>query len=154
MDWVCVLAPTAGSRASVVAALAHGDASFSREVAQEAGEEQGEERRRRPADAAVRLRAREGLVGARVLVVAGAVVEEPLDAADACPVLHCALRRAHAPAAAHPAGRERPWAAALWAPAPAAVLALVGVRAVIFVASVAWCGQHVHALTAQGLQLF
>lgn len=154
MDWVCVLAPTAGSRASVVAALAHGDTSFSREVAQEAGEEHCEERRRRPADAAVRLRAREGLVSARVLVVAGAVVEEPLDAADARPILHRALRRAHAPVAAHPAGREHPRAAALWAPAPAAILALVGVRAVIFVASAAWRGQNGSALTAQGLQLF
>lgn len=55
MDKVCVLAPTAGSRASVIAALACADTSFSGEVAQEAGEDQGEERHGGPADAAVRL---------------------------------------------------------------------------------------------------
>lgn len=55
MDKVCVLAPTAGSRAPVIAALACADTSFSGEVAQEAGEEQGEERHGGPADAAVRL---------------------------------------------------------------------------------------------------
>lgn len=113
VDRVCVLAPTAGSRDSVIAALAHSDTSFSWEVAQETGEEQGEERHGGPADAAVRLRAREGLVGARVLVVAGAVVEKPLDAADARPVLHRALHRAHAPAAARPAGRKCPRATTL-----------------------------------------
>lgn len=131
MDWVRVLAPTAGSRDSVVTALAHGHASFSREVAQEAGEEQGEERHGGPADAAVRLRAREGLVGAGVLVVAGAVVEKPLDAAGARRVLHGALHRAHAPPAAHPAGGEHPRAAALWTLTPTAVLALAGVYTLI-----------------------
>lgn len=55
VDWVCVLAPTAGSFDSVIAALAHSDTSFSWEVAQEAGEEQGEERHGGPADTAVRL---------------------------------------------------------------------------------------------------
>lgn len=127
MDWVCALAPTAGSSDSVIAALARGEASFSREVAEDTGEEEGEERHGGPADAAVRLRAREGLVRARVLVVAGAVVEKPLDAANARPVLHRALRRAHAPAAAHPAGGEHPWATAVRTPAPPAVLAPVGV---------------------------
>lgn len=132
MDRVCVLAPTAGSRDSVIAALAHGHASFSREVAQEAGEEQGEERYGGPAHAAVRLCAREGLVRARVLIVAGAVVEKPLDTAHARSVLHSALSRAHAPPAAHPAGGQHPWAAALRTPAAAAVLALVGVFASLF----------------------
>lgn len=153
MDWVWVLAPTAGSCGSVVAALAHGDASFSWEVAQQAWEEQGEERHGGPADAAARLRAREGLVGARVLVVAGAVVEEPLHAAHARPVLHRVLRRAHAPAAAHPAGREHPRAPALRAAAPAAVLALVGVLAVGFRAPAAWHGHHRPGLSVQGFQL-
>lgn len=128
----CILTPTPGSCDSVVAALAHGDTSFSREVAQETGEEQGEERHGGPADAAVRLRAREGLVGTRVLVVAGAVVEKPLDATHARPVLHGALHRAHAPTAAHPARREHPRATAVRAAAPAAVLALVGVYTLIF----------------------
>lgn len=96
-----------------MAALACGDTSFSWEVAQETGEEQGEERHSGPAGAAVRLRTREGLVGARVLVVTGAVVEEPLDTADACPVLHRTLQRAHAPTAAHPAGRKHPRPTAL-----------------------------------------
>lgn len=146
MDRVRALAPAAGSRDSVIAALAHGDASFSREVAQETGEEQGEERRGGPAGAAVRLRAREGLVGARVLVVAGAVVEEPLDAADARAVLHRALHRAHAPAAACPAGGEHPRATALWAVASTAVLALAACAAVH--------GQRGPGPAVQGLQLF
>lgn len=87
-----VLAPAAGSCDSVVAALACGDASFSREVAEEAGEERGEDRNGGPAGAAVCLSAREGLVGARVLVIAGAVVEERLDATYARAILHRALR--------------------------------------------------------------
>lgn len=128
---LCISTSAARSCDPVVAALARGHTPSSREVAQKTGEDQGEERRRRPADAAVRLSAREGLFGARVLVVAGAVVEQPPDAAHARPVLHRALRRAHAPAAAHPAGRERPRATALWTGAPAAVLAL-GVNAFVF----------------------
>lgn len=149
-----VLAPAAGSRDPVIAALARGDASSSWEVAQETGEEQGEERRGGPADAAARLGAREGLVGARVLVVAGAVVEEPLDAAHARPVLHRALHRAHAPPAAHPAGGERPRAPALGAAAPAAVLALAGVRVSTFRASPARHGHQHPAAVVQRLQLF
>lgn len=149
----CISTSAARSCDPVVAALAHGDASFSWEVAQETGEHQGEERRGGPADAAVRLRAREGLVGARVLVVAGAVVEQPLDAAHARPVLHRALRRAHAPAAAHPTGRKQPWAPALWTRAPTTVLAL-GVHTFVFGASAAWHGHHRPGLIVQGFQLF
>lgn len=125
MDWFRVLATTAGSGDSVIAALAHGDTSFSREVAQETGEEQGEEGHGGPADAAAGLRAREGLVGARVLVVTGAVVEKPLDAADACPILHRVLRRAHTPMAAHPAGGQHPRATAICTLAPSTALTLV-----------------------------
>lgn len=152
---VCVLAPAAGSRDPVVAALARGHASFSREVAQETGEEQGEERHGGPADAAVRLRAREGLVRARVLVVAGAVVEEPLDAAHARPVLHRALSGAHAPPAAHPAGGKHPLATALGTLAPAARLALCGVYPVAFRGYAPRHGHHRPGLAAvQGLELF
>lgn len=153
MDRFCVLAPTAGSRDSVIAALAHSDTTFGREVAEETGEEQGEERHGGPAGAAVGLRAREGLVGARVLVVAGAVVEERLDAAHARPVLHRVLRRAHAPPAARPAGGERPRASALRTLAPAAALALVGVFARIFAAPAARHGHHRPGLGVQGFQL-
>lgn len=113
VDWVWVLATAAGSCDSVIAALARGDASFSREVAQETGEEHGEDRHGGPAGAAVRLHAGKRLVGAGVLVVAGAVVEEPLDAAHACPILHHAVRRAHTPVAAHPARGKHPWASTL-----------------------------------------
>lgn len=142
VDWFRVLATTAGSGDSVIAALAHGDASFSREVAEETGEEQGEEGHCGPADAAAGLRAGERLVGARVLVVTGAVVEKPLDAADARPVLHCVLRRAHAPMAAHPAGGQHPWATAVRTLAPSTALALVGVFSGTFMTSAAWNGHH------------
>lgn len=145
---------TAAARSgdSVVAALTRGDAAFGREVAQETGEEQREERDGGPADAAARLPAGERLVGARVLVVAGAVVEQPLDAAHAGAVLHGALRRAHAPAAAHPAGGKRPRSAALRAAAAAAVLAL-GVHALGFRAPGAGHGRHWLRVTGQGFQL-
>lgn len=136
----------------VVAALAHGDASFSREVAQETGEEQGEQRHGGPADAAVWLRAREGLVSARVLVVAGAVVEEALDTADARAVLHRALRRTHAPPAAHPAGGQRPRAAALRAGAAATVFAL-GVYTFIFRAFATRHRRQRPGFVVQGFQL-
>lgn len=148
-----ILTSTARSRDLVVAAVAHGDASFSREVAQETGEEQGEQRHGGPADAAVRLCAREGLVGTRVLVIAGAVVEEALDAADARAVLHRALRRTHAPPAAHPAGGQRPRAVALQAGAAAAVLAL-GVYTFIFRSFASRHRRQCPGFVVQGLQLF
>lgn len=147
------LTSTAWSCNPVIAALAHGDASFSWEVAQKTGEEQGEERHGGPADAAVWLRAREGLVGARVLVVTGAVVEKRLDAARARPVLHRALHRAHAPTAAYPTGRKHPWAATLWTTAPTTVLTL-GVYDFSFSAPAAWHGHHRPGLIVQGFQLF
>lgn len=75
----------------------------------------------------MRLRAREGFVDARVLVVTGAVVEKALDAAGARPVLHGTARRANASSPAHPAGRERSRATALQALAPFAFLTFVGV---------------------------
>lgn len=108
-----VLAAAAGPCDPVIAALARGDASFSGEVAQETREEHGEQGHGGPADAAVGRHAREGPFRARVLVVVGAVVEKPLDAADAGPVLHRVLDRADAPPAAHPAGGKHPRAAAL-----------------------------------------
>lgn len=145
-------APAARPRDSAVAALTHGEASFSWEVAQETGEEQREKRDGGPADAAARLSAGEGLVGARVLVVAGAVVEQPLDAADAGGVLHRALRRAHAPTAAHPAGWKGPWSAALRAAAPPAVLAL-GVHGLVLGGSGARHGHHQLGVIAQRFQL-
>lgn len=144
--------PAARSGDAVIAALTHGDASFSWEVAQETGEEQREERDGGPADTAARLPAGEGLVCARVLVVAGAVVEQSLDAADAGAVLHRGLHRAHASAATHPAGRKGPRAAALRAAAPAAVLAL-GVRALVLRDSGARQGRHQLGVIAQRFQL-
>lgn len=128
----------------VVATLARGNAALCREVAQHAGEEQRQQRGGGPAGAASGRRAREGLVGARVLVVAGAVVEEALDAAHARAVLGGALRRAHAAPAAKPAGGQRPRPLALPAAAAAAVLAL-DVHALHF-------GRF--AAAAQRLQLF
>lgn len=86
--WGWVLASTPRSFDSVIAAMAHGQASFSWEVAQQTGEEQGQERDGGPANAAVRLRTGARLVRAGVLIVIGAVVEKALDAADACSVLH------------------------------------------------------------------
>lgn len=142
VDWVWVPAPTAGSCDSVIAALAHRHTSFSWEVAQETGEEQGQERHRGPADATVRLRAREGLVCARVLVVAGAVVEKPLDAANTRPVLHRTLRWANAPPATHPAGGQHPWATTLWTLTPATVLTSAWVFSLIFIGSAARHGHH------------
>lgn len=142
--------PAARSGDSVVAALTHGDASFSWEVAQETGEDQREERDGGPADTAARLLAGEGLVCARVLVVAGAVVEQPLDAADAGAVLHRGLHRAQASAATHPAERKR--GAALRAAASAAILAL-GVRARVFGDSGARQGHHQLGVIAQRFQL-
>lgn len=121
-------ASTPRSGHPVVAALAHSEASFSWEVAEETREKQGEDGHGCPAHAAPLLCAREGLVCARVLIVAGAVVEEPLDAACAGPVLHHVLQRAHTAVAAHPAGREHPWAPAVGAAAAPTVIALVGVR--------------------------
>lgn len=78
----------------------------------------------------MRLGAREGLVRAHILIVAGAVVEETLDAADAGDVVHRCCRRAKAPAAAHPTGWQGPRAGALFALAAAAVLAAIRVLAI------------------------
>lgn len=101
----------------------------------------------------MRLRAREGFVDARVLVVAGAVVEEALDAAGARPVVHGAARGANAPSPAHPAGRQRSRATALRALAPFALLAFVGVFVVVRGDRAAWRDLRNPELFAQGLQL-
>lgn len=101
----------------------------------------------------MRLRARERLVGAGVLVVAGAVVEQALDAAHARPVLHGALSRAHAAPAAHPAGGQLSGPHALGAPAPTAVLALVGVFIRTRTIPAARHGLHQPGLIVEGLQL-
>lgn len=152
---LCVLTPTARSSDSVIAALAHKDTSFSWEVAQDTREEQGEEWHGGPADTAVRLCAWEGLVCARVLIVAGAVVEKPLDAAHARPVLHRALCWTHAPPTTHPAGGKHPWVTTLWTLAATTVLTLVGVFTKIFILSAAWHGHHCPGLgIVQGFQLF
>lgn len=153
MDSVWVPTPAARPCDSVIAALAHCHASFTWEVAQQTGEEQRNHRHDAPADAALGLRAREGLVGAGVLVVAGAVVEERLDAAHARPVLHHVLRRAHAPPAARPAGGEHPPATALWTLAAPAVLAFVGVLVLGLRGPAARHGHHRPALVVQGFQL-
>lgn len=139
------LASTARPCDPVVAALARGDAALRREVAQHAGEKQRQQRGGGPAGAAPGRRAREGLVGARVLVVAGAVVEEALNAAHARAVLGDTLRRAHAPPAAQPAGGQRTRPPALPAAAAAAVLALD--------VHTLWFGR-LAAAAAQRLQLF
>lgn len=97
------------------------------------------------------LRAREGLVGAGVLVVAGAVVEEAFDAARAGPVLHHVLHRAHAAPPAHPAGRKHPWAPAFLAAAPTTVVAPVSVT---FSATAAWHSLDHPGVVAQRFQLF
>lgn len=153
VDWIWVLAPTAGSFGSVIAALTHCHASFNREVAQDTGQEQGEERHGDPADAAVGLRAREWLVRARVLVVAGAVVEKAFYAADACPVLHCTICWAHTPPAAHPTGREHPWATAIWTLTLAAVLTPNRVFTLISIDTAARHHHYWPGLLIQGFQL-
>lgn len=142
--------PAATSGDEVIAALTHGDASFSWEVAQETGEEQREEGDGGPADTAAWLPAGEGLVCARVLVVAGAVVEQPLDAADAGAVLHRGLNRAQASAATYQAGRKGPLA--LRAAALAAVLAL-GVPVLVLRDFGATQGRHQLGVIAQRFQL-
>lgn len=120
-------AAAAGAGGAVVAALAGVDAGACREVAEQAGEEQGQQGHGGPAGAAVRLGAGEGFVGARVLVVRRAVVEQAFDAAHTRPVLHRALSGAHAPAPTQPAERQHPWAHALGAAAAPALLAAVPV---------------------------
>ena len=127
VNYISVLTPAPRALDTVVAALAHSETPSAREVAQQAGEAQREASDSRPAKAAVGLAAGEGLVGARVLVVAGAVVEEALDAAHAAAVLHHVLGGAHAAPVAHPEGGEGTGARALFALAPAAGLTAVGV---------------------------
>lgn len=114
---------------AVVARLAQRHAALRREVAEQARQEQSQHTYGRPAHAAVRLAAREGLVRAHVLVVAGTVVEQAFDAAHASDVVHRRRGRAKAPAAAHPTRRQGPRAGAPFALAAAAVLAAVRVLA-------------------------
>lgn len=124
-----VTAATPRPIGAVVARLAQCHAALSREVAEQARQEKSQDAYGRPAHAAVRLAAREGLVRAHVLVVAGTVVEQAFDAAHARDVVHRRRGRAKAPAAAHPTRRQGPRARAPFALAAAAVLAAVRVLA-------------------------
>lgn len=79
-DAVCVFAPAAGPADSVVASLGQLDAAGGRQVAEQAGEHQGQGAHEGPAGAAVGVGAGAGVVGTRALVVlVGAVVEDTLD---------------------------------------------------------------------------
>lgn len=100
------LAAAAGSFQAVVTPLAKFEAPQGRKVAAEAGHEDGEEAHGSPAGAAGPRPAGAGVIGAGVLVISGAVVEETLDATEASPVVEEALRGAEAALVAEPAGGE------------------------------------------------
>lgn len=97
-----VLAAASWPTGAVVAGLAQCHAALCREVAKQAGQEKCQDAYGRPPHAAMRLSAGEGLVRAHILIVARAVVEQALDAADASHIVHRGCCRANAPAAAHP----------------------------------------------------
>lgn len=122
-----VLAAASWPTGAVIACLAQCHAALCREVAKKAGQEKCQDAYGRPPHAAMRLAAREGLVRAHILIVAGAVVEETFDAADTGDIVHRRRRRANAPAPAHPTGGQGPRAGARFALAAAAVLAAIRV---------------------------
>lgn len=103
------------------------DTGTCREVAEQTGEEQGQQGHGGPAGAAVGLGAGEGFVCTRVLVVRRAVIEQAFDTAHTRPVLHGALSRTHAPVATQPAGRQHPRVHTLRAAAAPALLTPVPV---------------------------
>lgn len=77
----------------VVAALAQGKAQLGGWVAAETGQEGHEDGYSAPAGTCTGGRAGTGAIGAVVFVIlGGAVVEEPLDAAEACAILHRTLQ--------------------------------------------------------------
>lgn len=125
MDDVGVFAPTAWSPGTVVAALGQAEAPLCWKVTQQARHKDGQDAHGRPAHAAVGLAAGAGLVRADVLVVARAVVEKALDAADARAVVQDVLRRADAAPGTEPARGQGPRARALLALALPALLAAV-----------------------------
>lgn len=100
------LAAAAGAFQAVITPLAKFEAPQGGKVAAEAGHEEGQDAHGSPAGAAGARPAGAGVVGAGVLVVGGAVVEEPLDAAEAGPVVEEALGGAEAALVAEPAGGE------------------------------------------------
>lgn len=75
----------------VVTALAQLKAALGRQVTPQARQNEGHHPHGGPPGAAVGLAARARVVGTVVLVVIGAVVEEPLDATDASPVVNHVL---------------------------------------------------------------
>lgn len=124
-----MLAAATGPVESIVAALAEQEAPLAGQVTAEAGQQQGQGSHGGPAGAAVSLGARAWLVETVVLVVGGAVVEEPLHAAYARAVVQHALRGAQALLVADPARGQGPRARALPALTLPTVLAAVRVRA-------------------------
>lgn len=93
----------------VVASLGQLDAAGGWQVAEQAGQHQGQGTHEGPAGAAVGVGAGAGVVGTRALVVlVGAVVEDALDQAHAGGVVDQVLRRAETLLVAHPARRQSP----------------------------------------------
>lgn len=115
-DTVCVFASASGPAHLVVASLGQLDAAGGRQVAEQAGQHQGQGAHEGPAGAAVGVGAGAGVVGARALVVlVGAVVEDALDQAHAGGVVDQVLRRAQTLLVAHPARGQSPGQGALLA---------------------------------------
>lgn len=111
---VGVAAPAAGARGTVVGSLAQGKAQPGRRVAAEAGQAERQKPHGSPAGAGMARGAGARPVSTVVLIILGrAVVEEALDAAEACAILHHALGRAQAALATSPAGWQATGRAAL-----------------------------------------
>lgn len=105
-DAVRVLAAATRAAQAVVAALGQLHAAGGGQVAEQAGQHQGQGPHEGPAGAAVRVGAGAGVVGAGALIVlVGAVVEDALHQAHARAVVHQRLGRAQALLVADPAGR-------------------------------------------------
>lgn len=123
-DAVRVLAAAAGAAQAVVAALGQLHAAGGGQVAEQAGQHQGEGAHEGPAGAAVGAGAGAGVVGAGALIVlVGAVVEDPLHQAHAGAVVDQGLGGAQALLVADPARGQRPGRRALLALALPAGLA-------------------------------
>lgn len=121
---VGVATPAAGARGTVVGSLAQGKAQPGGRVAAEAGEAERQQPHGSPAGTSMARSAGARPVSTVVLVIlGGAVVEEALDAAEACAILHHALGRAQAALATSPAGWQATGRAALGALAAAAPFA-------------------------------
>lgn len=100
------LTAAAGAFQAVITPLAKFEAPQGGKVAAEAGHEEGEEAHGSPAGAAGARPAGAWVISAGVLVIAGAVVEEALDAAETSPVVEEALWGAQAALIAQPAGGQ------------------------------------------------